>query len=497
MKTIITPVLFLVGLSASAQNITLNESFGYEGFTYVENTSLVDRIVLNPDGSIISAGRKYVSGGSDLALTKHDAIGTQDMTFGTNGITLTDIHASVDILDIQLQADGKILISGSTETGIEVAPGVPVLHAFIARYHPNGVIDSSFAANGIFEVTDYDQSEFTSILVQTDQSLLLVSYADGISYFSKLTTGGTLDNSFGTNGIRAISDLSTFFFFNRGAISLADGSILIYGLDGTGGSDKLSCIKTNVAGDLVTAFGQNGIASFDTDQNGFELLTKGQELADGKIVLVGESSDKVIIRLKADGTLDSTFATNGVLMHTLPYMDMVVQPTGKILIGGQLPDASFNYRIIITRFNADGTIDNSFNTTGDFEFDFSDGFEMLNCMVLTSPDRLLIGGKTDYIHPSSDFLLAEIDMSESLGLPTNTSDELSVYPNPFSDKVTISLDNESVTSIQLMDAMGRTIGNYPVNKSTTLSLEHLNAGMYQVIFTNNQHEQISKKLIKQ
>ncbi|MGV3610791.1 MAG: T9SS type A sorting domain-containing protein [Fluviicola sp.] len=495
MRTIITSLTLLTCLSASAQNIVLNEGFGFEGFTYVENTSVVDKFVLNPDGSIISAGRKYVSGGSDLVLTKHDAIGTQDMTFGANGIALTDMYASVTINSIQLQADGKILVAGSTETGVEIAPGIPILYAFVARYHPNGIIDSSFATNGIFTETDYDQSEFTAVIVQTDQSLILVSYADGISYFTKLTTNGTLDNSYGTNGIRAISDLSTFFFFNRGAISLADGSILTYGLDGTS-AERLSCIKTNSAGDLVTSFGQNGIASFDSDPNGFEMATKAQELADGKIVLAGESADNVIIRLEADGTLDSTFATNGILMHTHPSMDMIVQPTGKILIGGQDADAAFNYSLIVTRFNTDGTIDNSFNSTGYFEFDFSDGFEMLNCMVLTNLQRLLIGGRTEYLDQTADFLLAEIDMSESLGLTANKSDEFSMYPNPFSDKVILSVEDPSITSVELTDAMGRSIGNYSLDKQTVLSLEHLNAGIYHVVFTNDQQERISRKLIK-
>ena len=501
MRAIITSITFFCCLSASAQNILLNGGFGYDGFTYVENTSIVSKVVLNPDGSIISAGRKFVPGGSNLVLTKHDAIGTQDMTFGTSGIALTAIQVGIDIHDVQLQNDGKILVVGSTDTGLESAPGIPILYAFVVRYHPNGIIDSSFATNGIFIETNYNQSEFNSVIVQSDQSLLLVSYADGISYYTKLTTGGTLDTSFGTNGTRAISDLSTFFFFNRGAISLADGSILTYGTNATGSSGaKLSCIKTNASGDLITSFGQNGIVSIDgdTNTNAFEMLSKAQELSDGKIILSGGSSSahRVILKLKADGTPDSTFATNGILIHSRPSVDMVVQPTGKILIGGTQQVQQSDYGFIITRFNTDGTIDNSFNTTGDFEFDISDGFEMMGCMMLTSPDHLLIGGKTDYIDMFSDFLLAEINMSESLGLTTNKSDEISIYPNPFSDKITVSMDN-SVTVVQLTDAMGRSIGNYPVSKTTVLSLEHLKAGVYHLVFTNDQQKVISKKLIKQ
>jgi len=502
MRTIITPVLFFIGLSASAQNIVLNEGFGYEGFTYVDNTSEVNKIVLNPDGSIISAGRKFISGGSNIVLTKHDAIGTQDMAFGTGGISLINFFNSVALLDLQLQSDGKILLAGSNYTGLDTGPGgSPIIHAFVIRYHPNGVIDSSFAVNGVFEVTDYNQSEFSSVFVQSDQSLRLISYSDGITYITKLTSAGTLDNSFGTNGSRALSNLSTFFFLNRGAIALNDGSILSYGMDDTGfANPKFVLLKTDVSGDVITSFGQNGIATFDMDSNPntFETVAKAQELSDGKIVLAGEyGTNDVLMRLKTDGTPDSTFATNGLLAHTLPFSDMVVQPSGKILVGGRTQVSASDWQLTVSRLNVDGTTDNSFNATGTFEFDFSNGYEWMYCMVLTSPDRLLIGGETDYIDQFSDFLLAEIDMSESLGLPTDKSDEFSIYPNPFSDKVKIAIEDESLTSIQLTDAMGRLIANYPASKNTILSLEHLDAGIYHVVFTNNQQQQISKKLIKQ
>lgn len=502
MRTIITPLAFLCCFSASSQNIFLNPTFGYEGFTYVENTSEVNKIALNPDGSIISAGRKFISGGSNIVLTKHDAIGTQDLTFGTGGVALNPDFNSVELRDLQLQADGKILLAGSNYTGLDTGPGgSPIIHAFVMRYLPNGVIDSSFATNGVFEVTDYNQSEFNAVLVQSDLSLRLIEYSDGITYITKLTAAGTLDNSFGTNGSRAISDLSNFFFFNRGAIALSDGSILSYGLgDPNFSGSKLTCVKIDTSGDLITSFGQNGISSFDmeSDPNTYEEVTKAQELSDGKIVLAGRpGTSYVLIRLKADGTADSTFATNGILANIPSYTDMIVQPTGKILVGGNKQVAQFDWGLSVTRYNTDGTIDNSFNTTGTFECDFSSGFESLQCMVLTSPDYLLVGGKTAYIDEFNDFLLAEIDMSEFLGLTADKPEELSVFPNPFSDNVTVSFKNESVTAVQLTDAMGRIIGDYPVSKNTILSLESLEAGVYHLVFTNDQQEVISKKLIKQ
>lgn len=500
MRAIITSLTVSCCFATSAQNIVLNPTFGNDGFTYADNASEIKKMVLTPTGDIISAGSKTFVGGYGVALTKHDPIGNQDLTFGSNGVTHTNIAVYDDVYDLKLQADGKILLAGSTYTGSDTGPGgSPIIHAFVIRYLPNGIIDSSFATNGIYKVTDYNQSEFSAVIVQNDQSLRLVSFSDGITYITKLTSAGTLDTSFGTNGSQAISNLNTFFFFSRGAISLTDGSILIYGLDDTGFlNPKVACVKTDVSGNLITSFGQNGVASFDLDINPniMETLTKAQEQTNGKMVLTGESTSKLIIRIEADGTLDSTFALNGVLFHTFPSNDMVIQPDGKILIGGNQPLTFQDGSLLVTRFHADGTIDNSFNGTGNFEFDFSNGLETLRCMVLTPPDRLLIGGSTNFVSGFMHFLLAEIDMSNTLNLPGNSVGNVSIYPNPTSDILTISTVDESITTIQLTDAAGRLISTHPAQKMTNLSLANLPAGMYQVIFTTNSKERISKKLIK-
>ncbi len=156
-----------------------------------------------------------------------------------------------------------------------------------------------------------------------------------------------------------------------------------------------------------------------------------------------------------------------------------------------------NYGFSITRFNSDGTIDLGFNGTGTFEADLTERSDFLYCMRLAGPEHLLVGGSMRPIDFNSIFALAQIDMSESLGLTGNKSEALSVYPNPFSDNVTVSIENESVTAVRLTDAMGRTIENYSLSKNTVLPLEHLEAGVYHLVFTNNRQEVISKKLIKQ
>jgi hypothetical protein len=86
-------------------------------------------------------------------------------------------------------------------------------------------------------------------------------------------------------------------------------------------------------------------------------------------------------------------------------------------------------------------------------------------------------------------------MSQSLGLETNKSGEVALYPNPFTNELTFTTGN-SIKEIQLKDASGRLVGSYPANTSTTLYLDHLEAGIYHAVFTTN-GESFSRKVIKQ
>lgn len=500
MKITITTLAFLTFIPAFSQNVTLDGSFGDQGIAYVENTSEISKIILNPDGTIISAGYTIIpaTGGYHITLTKHLADGTLETGFGSNGKTDTDIATSDITLDLKLQPDGKILLAGSTYLG----SGSNSYHAFVVRYHPNGIIDSSFATNGIFTQTGFNDSQYTSIIVQGDGSLLLTGNADNIVNLTRLTPAGVPDSTFGTNGIRNISDVSTYFFFNSGSIRLNDGTILCYGIDATMISNSsLGCAKIDSLGNFIPSFGQGGKASFNLNPapNVTEILSKAQELPDGSILLGGNiSSDKVILKLHPDGTLDSTYATNGVVYHSLPFTELIALPDGKVLIGGITEISQNNYGMSVSRFKSDGTIDQSFGGTGTSEFDLSDGSDILNSMALADPGHLLVAGSIRIFNPTANFVLAQIDISQTLHLTENEAGDISLYPNPFSSELHIAIENQSVTAIQLTDASGRVIRQYPVNNpTTTLFLGDLASGMYQVVFVQNQGGQISRKLIKE
>jgi uncharacterized delta-60 repeat protein len=130
---------------------------------------------------------------------------------------------------------------------------------------------------------------------------------------------------------------------------------------------------------IDSTFGINGRFTFG-DRNGKEIFSGMARQADGKIVLVGETDNDpdeggnkrgVVIRLKANGTYDSTFGTNGVRYIDSPNDSdaagaIKIQSDGKILIAGYTEPMNNNFYVwsTIIRLNSNGSYDSSFGING-------------------------------------------------------------------------------------------------------------------------------------
>lgn len=113
---------------------------------------------------------------------------------------------------------------------------------------------------------------------------------------------------------------------------------------------------------------------------------------DGKLIAVGEFTSfngvarNRVVRLHPDGTVDTTFnpgtGANG------PVNAVLLQPDGKILIGGAFTSYNGTAREYLARLNADGSLDTSF--TGPSFADIN-GWQV-NCLALQPDGKLLVGG---------------------------------------------------------------------------------------------------------
>jgi len=141
-----------------------------------------------------------------------------------------------------------------------------------------------------------------------------------------------------------------------------------------------------------------------------------------------------LYRLKSDGTPDSQFGNNGMLIDSVAAIStdyegltaMMVQPDKKILLVGTLYTAAIKRTDIwVIRYNEDGSRDNSFGVNGLSKFNpyqeyYSSGTnnrdaQGINRIVLLSGGRILLGGKfKSYTQQKEDFLIVRLNAKGTL-----------------------------------------------------------------------------------
>jgi uncharacterized delta-60 repeat protein len=140
-------------------------------------------------------------------------------------------------------------------------------------------------------------------------------------------------------------------------------------------------------------------------------LDWGNSLAiqsDGKILLGGycqgaSNPDFCIARFNSNGTLDTSFGTNGKVIQPIgSYLDeghsLAIQSNGKILLGGYCQGAS-NPDFCIARFNSNGTLDTSFGSSGKVIQPIGSDFDIAYSLAIQPDGKILLGG---YCNNGSD-----------------------------------------------------------------------------------------------
>ncbi|AEA45955.1 T9SS type A sorting domain-containing protein [Fluviicola taffensis] len=499
MKSIFTLITSFSLCSVFAQNVTLDPNFGNAGITFTPNTSEINDLAIGSDGSIFSSGYSIEAGGSGiyhLTVTKHNSDGSIATNFGTNGIANTIIDYSEFPLDLKIQADGKILVSGSTYLGpTQNGPGD--YKSFVVRYSTDGTLDASFGTNGIFQLIHSD-SHIASIITLTDGSILLAGNSYGSAAISKLNSNGVLDNQFGTNGTSHLSDMN-YSFILWSAILLQDNTILCVGYENSeSNNSKLTYCKVDTNGDFIPAFGQNGKVIIDlsnTTPEITELFSMVKESADGKILIGGYASTNILLQIHPNGTPDNSFGTNGILNHPYPFTDFEFQEDGRILIGGNKEMSEYNYGYTVTRLLENGNLDSYFNSVGTFDLDISTGHDYLQSMKVDE-DRIIVGGSSKQ-NSISNFTLASIDISQSLSIQEIAGESFNTYPTPCEDYLFIKTTDLIIQKIELVDAAGKYIDVSTHSLETnTINTTHLSGGVYQLVLTTADGNLFVQKIVK-
>jgi uncharacterized delta-60 repeat protein len=212
----------------------LDTSFGVGGkltTDFARGDSRATALVLQPDGKLVAAGTAQGVTGHDFALVRYNTDGSLDTSFGNGGRVLTDFTGGTDeVTALVLQPDGKLVAGGSTSAN---ATGDFAL----ARYNPNGSLDTSFGDGGKRTTNFVDKGEgISALILQPNGKIVAAGQAlpkDSFTDFAlaRYESDGGLDATFGTGG-KVLTDFTRGTDFPLALARQADGKLVAAG--GTG-----------------------------------------------------------------------------------------------------------------------------------------------------------------------------------------------------------------------------------------------------------------------
>lgn len=432
---------------------------------------------IQPDGFIVVAGLT-IAGNVDstshlhVALVRYNPKGALDSSFGTGGIAITQMQGYQEN-SVAIQPDGKIIVAGTYYFYDTLDRVFGVL-----RYNPDGSPDNSFSGDGMALTKISHSDEGTGVAVQPDGKILVAGWGQDYGYFFEVVRynqDGSLDSSFNDDGIVTTQPRNGVNICSDMALQ-RDGKIVVggyaSGFPGPPYSD-FALIRYNTDGFLDSTFGGNGIVFTDIGSSNEHALALAVQ-PDGKILASGfvlessgNKSDIVLARYNADGSLDNTFSLDGIVTTDFGRSEygfsVAIQPDGKIAVGGYTEYGGISSSdFAIARYNADGTLDNSFGTNGKVTTDFVYGYDYGYYAGIQPNGRIILAGAawngTDY-----DFGVARYLADFSVGVEDfSFENHVLIYPNPVSLKsiLKFELPDELLVTLCLTDVGGRQLYSF-------------------------------------
>ena len=349
------------------------------------------------------AGNSRTTGGLTVTTDRtgpRPILGTLDAAFGRSGKIVTGFgQISNGGYAVGIQSSGKIVVGAYTYSGSSDDFAV-------GRFHPDGSLDTTFGTGGWTVTPAGGNDNVFDLVVQSDNKIILVgSSFNGNQDFAvvRYDADGGLDASFGAGG-KATIDFGGMEDWATSAALQADGKIVVTGVAGIGSSQDTALVRYNPDGTLDSTFGTGGkvvtsVAPSYDQGLAVAILPDGKILVGGTATAVSDNYDFALLRYNPNGTLDSGFGTGGIVTTPIGVSAdianaMVVQPDGKIVLGGQSIVGSY-YDFALARYLPSGSLDPSFGTGGKVTTSFGTAADYANAVVLMNNGDIAAIGTYD------------------------------------------------------------------------------------------------------
>ena len=342
----------------------------------------VTSLAVQRDGKILLAGYfTTVQPPSDVnpagrsRLARLNVDGTLDSEFYP--------RADGAVAAVAVQSDGLIVIGGAF-TAVWGQGATSVNRGFVARFRPDGSLDTAFAptlngaVNALAQQADGKLvigGSFTRATPQGGSAPIIRNR------LARLGTDGSLDATFELDaGGRILA-----------SVTQADGRVVVGGtFTSVAGASRNHLARLNADGTLDPSYAP----ALNGRVYALALQADGKVIVGGSFTEIGGETRRYLARLNANGTIDSEF---------YPHFDgqigtLVIQSDGKILVGG-----TFNFvtpvrsttpesRANLIRLNADGTIDSAFDPNPN---------STVSAIVVQGDGKILLGGLFSALRPGA------------------------------------------------------------------------------------------------
>jgi uncharacterized delta-60 repeat protein len=452
IATLVAVVLTGCGTLAAAAAGDLDPSFDGDGRVITDFSGQNDAaqgLAIQPDGKIVAAG----TAGNDFALARYCADGRLDDGascgpggFGSGGKVTTDFGQEDKGQAVAIQADGKIVVAGTTSS-LDVPP--TLVDFSLARYCPDGRLDNGancgpggFGSGGKVTTAFGSAARAKGLAIQADGRIVVVGNrqvgASNDFALARYCPDGRLDDGascgpggFGSGG-KVSSDLGGNDVANAVALQGSPQRIVVAGASGI----DFAVARYLANGTLDAGFGTGGkaITDFGATDSGHGVIIQPDE----KVVVAGTSasagmnpsSNVAVARYSANGILDSGFgtggkATTGFLDKQAKGLALAIQTDSKLVVAGEAGITAVANDFALVRYCPDGRLDDGtncglggFGAGGKVTTDLG-GSDSGNAVAIQTDAKIIVagtanaGGTSDY-----DFALARY---EAIATPTSTA----------------------------------------------------------------------------
>jgi len=325
----------------------------------------------------------------------HAQIGSIDYSFGNNGVVFSTLGTGYNVgKGIVQQADGKLVVGCQNGNYVK-----------LVRYKQNGIIDSTYGINGVFNSQPFTGNLGCGIIgLQPDGKVVVGATTGVINAYRfaviRVDTSGNYDYSFGVNGFCLVDfNVGTTGDDIPSSILIKDNSTFYLAGECSNGTNKDFAIAKFNNGVLNNSFGTNGKLTYDFS-NGNDYATGITWDATGNILVGGKAHngsnyDFAIIAIDTNGNLLNSFGVGGKRVYNFLNEDnyceaIATQKNGKIILTGS---SGISQDVLTIRLNTNGTLDGTFGTSG-AKFTNNNGTDVITSIAIQDDDNIVVGGYT-------------------------------------------------------------------------------------------------------